>query len=175
MAINSKRKGNKFELAISKWLTQWTGYKFQRTPYSGANHFNRELASDIMCADPKHQFRCKISVECKSYKDIKFEHILLGNKGSEINKFWAQASRDAKRVGKAPILCMRYNAMPKNEFFFVISAEYALPFYKLMSEPHFSITLGDDEGSLLLVFMASKVLANVSYKELHKIIKERLK
>lgn len=175
MAINSKRKGNKFELAISKWLTQWTGYKFQRTPYSGANHFNRELASDIMCADPKHQFRCKISVECKSYKDIKFEHILLGNKGSEINKFWAQASRDAKRAGKAPILCMRYNAMPKNEFFFVISAEYALPFYKLMSEPHFSITLGDDEGSLLLVFMASKVLANVSYKELHKIIKERLK
>ena len=66
MSINSKRKGSKFELAVSKWLTLWSGYKFQRTPYSGANHFNRELASDIMCADPKHQFRCKISVECKS-------------------------------------------------------------------------------------------------------------
>lgn len=175
MAINSKRKGNKFELAISKWLTQWTGFKFQRTPYSGANHFNRELASDIMCADPKHQFRCKISVECKSYKDIKFEHILLGNKGSEINKFWDQASRDAKRAGKAPILCMRYNAMPKNEFFFVISAEYALPFHKLMGYPYFSINLGNDEGDVLLVFMASRVLSEVSYKELHKVIKENLK
>ena len=108
--MNSKRKGNRFELAVSKWLTLWSGYKFQRTPYSGANHFNRELASDIMCADPKHQFRCKISVECKSYKDIKFEHILLGNKGSDINKFWAQASMDAKRAHKAPILCMRYYA-----------------------------------------------------------------
>lgn len=173
--MNSKRKGNKFELAISKWLTQWTGYKFQRTPYSGANHFNRELASDIMCADPKHQFRCKISVECKCYKDIKFEHVLLGNKGSEINKFWAQASRDANRAKKVPLLFMRYNSMPKNEFFFVISAQFALPFYKLMSEPHLSITLGNDEGDILLVFMASKVLKNVSYKELHKEIKKTLK
>ena len=60
--MKSKRKGNRFELFISKWLTKWSGYKFQRTPYSGANHFNRELASDIMCSDPKHQFKCKISV-----------------------------------------------------------------------------------------------------------------
>lgn len=175
MSINSKRKGSRFELAVSKWLTLWSGYKFQRTPYSGANHFNRELASDIMCADPKHQFRCKISVECKSYKDIKFEHILLGNKGSDINKFWAQASRDAKRAHKAPILCMRYNAMPKGEFFFVISAQYAEAFWKILGEPYFSITMGNDDGDVILVFMASKVLKNVSYKELHKIIKETLK
>ena len=173
--MNSKRKGNRFELAVSKWLTLWSGYKFQRTPYSGANHFNRELASDIMCADQKHQFRCKISVECKSYKDIKFEHILLGNKGSDINKFWAQASMDAKRANKAPILCMRYNAMPKGEFFFVISAQYAEAFWRILSEPYFSITMGNDDGDVLLVFMASKVLNNVSYKELHKIIKETLK
>lgn len=172
MAVNSKRKGNKFELSISKWLTRWTGYKFQRTPYSGANHFNRELASDIMCADPKHQFKCKISVECKSYKEIKFEHILLGNKSSDINRFWAQASRDAKRSHKVPILCMRYNAMPKDEFFFVISAEYALPFYKLMSGPYFSITLGNEEGDVILIFMASKVIQEVSYKELHQLIKD---
>lgn len=173
--MNSKRKGSRFELAVSKWLTLWSGYKFQRTPYSGANHFNRELASDIMCADQKHQFKCNISVECKSYKDIKFEHILLGNKGSDINKFWAQASRDAKRAHKAPILCMRYNAMPRGEFFFVISAKYAEAFWRILEEPYFSITMGNDEGDVLLVFMASKVLKNVSYNELHKIIKETLK
>lgn len=173
--MNSKRKGNRFELAVSKWLTSWSGFKFQRTPYSGANHFNRELASDIMCADPKHQFRCMISVECKSYKDIKFEHILLGNKGCDINKFWDQASRDAKRAHKAPILCMRYNAMPKGEFFFVISAKYAEAFWKIISEPYFSITMGNDDGDVLLVFMASKVLNGVSYKELHKLIKSTFK
>lgn len=169
--MNSKRKGNRFELKVAKWLTTWTGYKFQRVPMSGANHFNRELASDIMCSDPKHQHRCKISVECKSYKDIKFEHILLGNKGSEINKFWYQASRDAKRSHKVPILCMRYNAMPSEEFFFVISADYAEAFYRILDGPYFSITLGNDEADVLLVFMASKVLNGVSYKDLHKLIK----
>lgn len=172
--MNSKKKGNRFELSVSKWLTEWTGYKFQRTPYSGANHFNRELASDVMCSDPKHQFRCRISIECKSYKDIKFEHILLGNKGSEVNKFWAQASRDAQRANKVPILCMRYNAMPKGEFFFVISASYALPFWKVMANhPYFSISLNNDDGDVLLVFMASNVLKEVSYQELHKEIKKK--
>lgn len=169
--MNSKKKGSRFELFVSKWLTKWSGYKFQRTPYSGANHFNRELASDIMCSDPKHQFKCKISVECKSYKDIKFEHVLLGNKGSDINKFWAQASRDAKRANKVPVLCMRYNSMPRNEFFFVISAKYCVPFYKLMGYPYLSINMGDDTGEVLMVFMATKVMANVSYKEFHKYIK----
>ena len=35
-------------------------------------------------------------------------------------KFWEQASKDAKRAKKVPILCMRYNSMPANEFFFVV-------------------------------------------------------
>lgn len=173
--MNSKRKGNRFERAVSKWLTEWTKYKFQRVPMSGANHFNRELASDIMCSDPKHQFKCKISVECKSYKDIKFEHILLGNKSCDIVKFWAQAKRDANRAHKVPILCMRYNAMPKNDFFFVISAEYAVAFSSIINEPYLSITMGNDDGDVLLVFMASKVINKVSYKELHTLIKSTLK
>lgn len=163
--MNSKKKGNRFELSVSKWLTKWTGYKFQRTPWSGANHFNRDMASDIMCSDPKHQHKCNISIECKFYKDIKFEHILLGNKGSDINKFWEQAKRDAKRASKVPILCMRYNAMPREEFFFIISAAYARPFYKLVDKPYFSISLGN--GDVLLVFMASNVLKYVKYKDLY--------
>ena len=65
--------------------------------------------------------------------------------------------------------------MPKGEFFFVISAQYAEAFWRILSEPYFSITMGNDDGDVLLVFMASKVLNNVSYKELHKIIKETLK
>ena len=109
---NSKKKGSRFELRVSKWFTQWTSFKFGRTPYSGANHQSRDLSSDIMCQDERHAHRCKISVECKNYKEIKFEHILLGNKGCDILKFWEQASKDAKRANKVPILCMRYNSMP---------------------------------------------------------------
>ena len=32
---NSKKKGNRFELKVSKWFTEFSGYKFQRVPYSG--------------------------------------------------------------------------------------------------------------------------------------------
>lgn len=167
---NSKKKGNRFELKISKWFTQWTSYKFGRTPYSGANHQSRDLASDIMCQDERHAHRCKISVECKNYKEIKFEHILLGNKGCDILKFWEQASKDAKRANKVPVLCMRYNSMPAEEFFFVVD-------YKLGSIIAQYITKSmyiQVQENTLMVFMASEVL-NVPYKLIHKQAKLILK
>ena len=168
---NSKRKGNKFELKVSKWFTKWTSYKFGRTPYSGANHQSRDLASDIMCQDERHAHRCKISVECKNYKEIKFEHLLLGNKVCDILKFWEQASKDAKRANKVPILCMRYNSMPSEEFFFVVD-------YKLGSVIAQYITKSmyiQVPGNTLMVFMASDILKNVNYKLVHKQAKLILK
>lgn len=66
--MNSKKKGSRFELKVSKWFTEWTSFKFGRTPYSGANHQSRDLSSDIMCQDERHAHRCKISVECKTTK-----------------------------------------------------------------------------------------------------------
>lgn len=116
--MNSKKKGNKFERKIAGFFTKWTGFKFERNRAgSGAWHSNKDSTSDLTCTDERHAHRCKISVECKNYKEIKFEHILLGNKGCDILKFWEQASKDAKRGNKVPILCMRYNSMPAEEFF----------------------------------------------------------
>lgn len=160
---NSKKKGSRFELKVSKWFTEWTSFKFGRTPYSGANHQSKDLSSDIMCQDERHAHRCKISVECKNYKDIKFEHVLLGNKSCDILKFWEQASKDAKRAKKVPILCMRYNSMPANEFFFVVD-------YKLGSIIAQYITKSmyiQVPGNTLMVFMASEIL-KVPYKMIHK-------
>ena len=163
---NSKRKGSKFELKVSKWFTEFSGYKFQRVPYSGANHQNRDLASDIMCSDEKHAHRCKISIECKSYQDIRFEHILLGNKGCKIVKFWKQASSDANRAKKIPILVMRYNSMPSTEFFFIIDKRLIKPLTK-KSLAHTMVITSPDTPTLY-VFMASEVLKNVNYKDIHK-------
>lgn len=160
---NSKKKGNRFELKISKWFTQWTGFKFGRTPYSGANHQSRDLSSDIMCQDERHAHRCKISVECKNYKDIKFEHVLLGNKSCDILKFWEQASKDAKRAKKVPILCMRYNSMPSAEFFFVV--DYKLG--SIIAQYIIKSMYIQVPGNTLMVFMASEVL-KVPYKMIHK-------
>lgn len=167
---NSKRKGNKFELKVSKWFTEWTSFKFGRTPYSGANHQSRDLSSDIMCQDERHAHRCKISVECKNYKEIKFEHLLLGNKRCDILKFWEQASKDAKRANKVPILCMRYNSMPSEEFFFVVDYKFS----SIISQYTTKAMYIQVPEHTLMVFMASEVL-NVPYKLLHKQAKSILK
>ena len=151
---NSKRKGSKFELKVSKWFTEFSGYKFQRVPYSGANHQNRDLASDIMCSDERHA------------QDIRFEHILLGNKGCKIVKFWKQASSDANRAKKIPILVMRYNSMPSTEFFFIIDKRLIKPLTKKPLAHTMVITSPDTPT--LYVFMASEVLKNVNYKDIHK-------
>lgn len=170
---NSKRKGNKFELKVSKWFTEFSGYKFQRVPYSGANHQNRDLASDIMCSDERHAHRCKISIECKSYQDIRFEHILLGNKRCKITQFWKQASSDAQRAKKIPILVMRYNSMPSTEFFFIVDERLIKPLTK-KSLSHTMVITSPDTPTLY-VFMASEVLKNVSYKDIHKEAKVQCK
>lgn len=171
---NSKKKGNRFELKVSKWFTQWTGFKFGRTPYSGANHNHRDLSSDVMCTDELHAHRCKISIECKSYKDIKFEHVLLGNKGCDIERFWAQAKRDALRSKKQPILIMRYNSMPKDEFFMVVDSDLAEAFLtdEMYNQRYMALNNGTDS---LYVFMASSVKKYVSYKDVHKLSKLLLK
>lgn len=172
--MNSKNKGNRFERKMGTWFTKWTGYKFERNRLgSGAWHTNKDAGADITCTDPKHAHRCKLSIECKSYKDIKFEHVLLGNKGCDILKFWDQASKDAKRTGKYPILCMRYNSMPREDFFFVVNSElgdYLTSKFKI--EGNFMI-LTTKEYSLH-IFMAHDILS-IPYKQIHNVVKLLLK
>lgn len=172
--MNAKKKGNKWERMVAAWLTSWSGFKFERNRAgSGSWWSNKDAVSDITCTDARHAHRCRISVECKSYKDIKFEHVLLGNKSCDILRFWEQASRDAKRTNKIPLLCMRYNSMPKGEFFLVVDMSLAPAFYKMMGETY--MTLNTNEGVSLMVFMASKVKELVDYNDLHKEAKKLLK
>lgn len=177
MAINSKKKGSKFERQVAKWFTDWSGFKFERNRAgSGAWHTNQDSVSDITCTDPKHAHRCRISIECKSYKEIKFESILLGNKTSDIPKFWEQATKDAKRAGRIPILCMRYNSMPKNEFFFVVGNNLAKAIFaqiNIYKYPYMSVNL--NSGDDLYIFMASAIKKEISYKDIHKQAKTSLK
>lgn len=175
--MNSKNKGSRFERKIGAWFTKWTGYKFERNRAgSGAWHSNKDSTSDLTCTDERHAHRCKISIECKNYKEIKFEHLLLGNKGCDILKFWEQASKDAKRANKVPILCMRYNSMPSEEFFFVVGKDLSSVFYKpLFDKANIMVIDVPKIGEILYVFMASDILKNVNYKLVHKQAKLILK
>lgn len=173
--MNSKKKGNRFERVVAKFFTDWTSYSFGRSPQSGSFHNNRDLGSDLICNDDKHKNRCCISIECKNYQDIRFEHVLLGNKRCKILEFWKQADRDANRTKKLPILCMRYNSMPKGEFFFVVDSRVAL--YLITPETiKRGMSIYSPELDMpLYVFMASDIKEYVSYKKLHKSLRKELK
>lgn len=184
--IQSKKKGNRFERVVAKFFTDWSGFNFGRSPQSGSFHNNRDLGSDLICNDDKHKNRCCLSIECKNYQDIRFEHVLLGNKRCKIFSFWEQAFRDAKRTKKFPILCMRYNSMPKGEFFFVVSeliASSILSVQDLANNPLSRVmTIGAPElmnlnppTVTLYVFMASDIKGSIDYMKLHKLLRKSVK
>lgn len=172
--INSKNKGSRFERAICKWFQDWTGYEFSRVPASGGLRWKKtdNITSDITCTDPKHSKKFRLSVECKFYHEIKFEHILLGNKGCKILSFWDQACSDADRGNKIPVLIMKYNNMPKDEAFFVVGDnlyDIIMEQEDKLSKPIMRILV--DGNIHLNVFMLSDI-NHLNYKLLSRSLKK---
>lgn len=177
--INSKSKGNKAERDAAKWWQEWTGYEFGRVPASGGLRWKKveNVTSDIICTHDKHSRRFPFSIEVKCYKDINFEHLLLGKKTSKIHKFWQQACRDSERANKLPCLMMRYNGMAKGEWFLCFEESlYELILDKFIkkniaNDVHtMMVTTPEIEGSEnLCICMASEVLKHISYKEIYKV------
>lgn len=123
MAINSRSKGKRGEKQAIKFLEAWTGHEFASTPASGGLRWGKSenIAGDIVCVSKNYLF--PLGIEVKFNKDINFEHLLYHSsklKKSRIQEFWEQASSDAERAEKIPMLMMRYNGMPANFFFIVI-------------------------------------------------------
>lgn len=122
--INSSKKGAKAERALSKILTDWVGVEFQRVPRSGGLRWGSGLmvTGDTIPADPLWLVRFPFSIESKVRDSITFQDLILDQK-SEIAEFWEQASSDASRVNKIPIVFFRYDFMKKGLYFIVISFE----------------------------------------------------
>ena len=123
--INSRSKGSKNEREVGKLFEGWTGFPFTRVPSSGGLGWKTSNSvGDIICTDEKHARFFAFAIEAKFYKEIKFEHLINGNKNSDIIKFWEQSTRDANGVNKMPIVTMRYNGMKKNLHFIVVQTHY---------------------------------------------------
>lgn len=172
MAVNSKKKGNRFERYISKFFKDWTGYEFSRTPQSGGLRWKKadNISSDIVCTDPKHSTRFPFSVECKFHHEIKFEHLIMGNKGCKISEFWNQVNSDAKRSHKLPLLIMRYNGMPSNEAFVCLDIRLDIP--KDLIGDYMLVKHGN---STILIFMLTalkKLDYRTLYKQARKLVKD---
>lgn len=173
--INSRSKGSKNERDVCKWWKEWTGYDFTRVPSSGGLRWNRtfDTTGDIVCADNKHALKFQFSIECKNYKDINFEHILLGTKSCKTVSFWKQALEDAKRGNKVPILMMRYNGMPKGEYFFCVDSDTLLDISAARTtKEHLQLMQISTSNMDINVLMASDIIKNTSYKVFHKLTKK---
>ena len=177
MAVNSKQKGGRFERTICKWFTNWTGYEFNRVPASGGLRWKNaeNITSDVACTDQDHSREFNFSIECKSYKELNFEHILLEKKSCKILSFWEQARRDAERAKKLPMLIMKYNGMTKGEAFVLVGYDTynicILPQREKMTKCQMGIQLNPKEkispANAFYILMLSDLKA-LDYKLFHK-------
>jgi hypothetical protein len=117
--INSKVKGNRSELVVSKLLTDWLGTEVVRVPQSGGLHWQHSarVCGDVIVTDPTFDF--PFSIETKSYKNVGLTSEMPGElrKNSVIYTFFEQCQRDAKAAGKIPLLIVRQNGMPKDQYY----------------------------------------------------------
>lgn len=163
MPINSRRKGAKNERKITNLFKDWTGYVFDRTPASGGLRWkhNQSIVGDLICSDERHAFKFPFTIEAKSYREINFEHLISSNSKIKILEFWDQATEDAERVNKIPMLMMRYNGMESDfhylclpwKFFDLIKTEISFKYGYLKY-------MGTEDA---FVIMASKDLFNTDY------------
>ena len=176
MAINSRKKGCKAERDVAKALEKWANKKFARTPSSGGLNWKKtNVKGDVVCTTEGHYF--PFCIEVKSYKEINLSYLVIGKRDCILYKFWEQCQRESGEAEKTPILFMRFNGMPKDEWMVVISYEL---YKKICSfTPIWNVSkkcqnhlISTQDG---LVVMNSSMLWGVNYKELKNLLKKKKK
>lgn len=123
--INSKNKGNQFELTIVKDLSNaLEPLQFVRSPGSGArvggSNFNRYkslysadtlniFVGDVVCTNESEvglTFKC--NVECKSYKSSDSLSTLMSGK-SKIFDWMRESEIDAAKTNKIAVVIFKFN------------------------------------------------------------------
>lgn len=105
---NRHVKGSKYERAIAKKLSEWTGVSYSRTMSSGAagseHGSDARLIGDIFSPigypDP-------FNYECKNHDDVTIKNIVWGT--GELNQFMEQVITDSHRADTIPVLIMHIN------------------------------------------------------------------
>jgi Holliday junction resolvase len=124
---NSGRKGKRGEGNLAKILTDHFGQPFSRIPQSGArfsqvalpDHIKEAYVGDLVTPPG---FRYAIEVK-HGYPDIHF-NLMVGKNSqlSLLDSMLEQAHRDALRIGREPLLCLKQDRAPWLAF-----VQHALP------------------------------------------------
>jgi hypothetical protein len=115
--IKSGKKGNRGENSLAKTLSARFNQPFSRIPQSGARfsqvalpqHVKEAYVGDLI-TPPGFRY----AIECKhGYNEIDF-NLLVGKNShlSVLDEMLAQAERDAGRIGRQPLLCLKQDYGP---------------------------------------------------------------
>ena len=99
--INAKKKGNRAENRLAKWLYENLGGKFWRDNASGGG--SRERGDIINNID--------LTIECKEVKNI------------SLKKAWQQTILASQKHHNTPTLWIHFDGMPKDKWL-VVSDNY---------------------------------------------------
>jgi len=176
--INSRSKGAKNERNVAKILETWTNKKFSKTPASGGLQWQTSNSKgDVVCTTEGHFF--PFCIEAKFHNRIDFSHLLTPNiKNCDILGFWAQCARDAKKCNKVPMLLMRYNQLPKEFYFLVVTQEFAKlihPQLAMSNQGLVSLRYSDYKTDTHLMIMRSTEVFRTQYRTIKVIAKQYIK
>lgn len=159
--INSKAKGDKNELVTAVFLLRWTGEKFARVPRSGGLRWknSKRVCGDLVCENDDFEFA--FSIETKHLKKLS----LRGRFGarSAVITIWEQCLYDAERSGRAPMLLLRENGMPKGQYVVYVDAQLAA---KAISPLHYVATCHSRCRYDIVGIESEVFLENVDYNVL---------
>lgn len=113
--VNGKAKGNRVERSLAKLLTARFGEDFSRTVGSGARWSQATLpkhAQEIFSGDLIVPKGFKFALESKGgYEDIDLNAIFIKGNGT-LNGFLSQATKDAERCDRKPLLLWKKDRKP---------------------------------------------------------------
>ena len=114
--INSKKKGNKFELDLAHIFTEAVGEEFCRVPSSGSWGTNFRKAGSTIRSDAQEMLSSDLicppsfpySIEAKFYADFLFHGILQG-KNAKLDEWTEQCLRSSIASNKKMLLIIKIN------------------------------------------------------------------
>lgn len=115
--IHSGQKGGRGEKGVINLLTERFKMPFASVPESGAFASHASLPEELRSAyvgDIICPVKFKWCIECKNgYDDINFDTIFFkGVKNAQLDAFLEQATTDAGRINKKPLLCWKKTGKP---------------------------------------------------------------
>ena len=156
---NPKEKGNNFERKIAKMLSNWSGFKFIRTPMSGALHNfkDKRVVSDIVPSLSLGNF--PFSIECKNVSCSWEISKILDGTSITLIEHWEQCKVNAKEEELYPWLIFTKN------FRRIYSMMYTEQFKKLPLMDINFIEIFLSESQPIIIFDFQDFLEKISIKE----------